>query len=187
MSTLTGYVDRHHPRLRAQAEHMAAETIGRAYEAWLDDPGKEGRGVLPYLMVILKNLANDAYRVPSLPADEGTMKDIERHILARPARSSDLPLSFGSMTPHSPIEPMDELIKPAISRMKPTQRKTVAEMQSCGMDDQAIAEHMNRGVAVIQTLKSKAAEELRADTKLRLHIRDEEPRKTRRQDEGEGE
>ncbi|MFF1343197.1 hypothetical protein ACFVYT_35985 [Streptomyces sp. NPDC058290] len=63
---------------------------------------------------------------------------------------------------------MKEIVRPAITRMKPTQRKTVAQMQSRGMDDAAIAERMQRVVAVIQTLKSKAAQELRADAQVRL-------------------
>ncbi|MGW5342886.1 hypothetical protein [Streptomyces sp. NPDC004050] len=185
--TLAGHVAKNHPRLRAYADHMAVEAVGRAYEAWLRDPGKADREVVPYLMTIVNNLANDAYGVPSRPADEGSLQDFERYVLARPARASDLQLDFGSGAPHSPVDPLEEIVIPAISRMKPTQRKAVAEMQSRGMDDEAIAERMNRGVGVIQTLKSKAAQELRADAQVQLHIREERSRKTRSQEEGEGE
>ncbi|MFF1343196.1 hypothetical protein ACFVYT_35980 [Streptomyces sp. NPDC058290] len=45
--------------------------------------GETGRDVLPYLVRIVNNLANDAYGIPSRPADEDTMKDLERHILAQ--------------------------------------------------------------------------------------------------------
>ncbi|MFF3861428.1 hypothetical protein [Streptomyces sp. NPDC002209] len=140
MAALTGHVIRKHPRLRGYARHMATEAVGRACEAWPGDPGKAGRKVLPYLMRVVSNPANDADGIPSRPADEGVMKDLERHILARPARAaraSDLPLSFGTMAPRSPVDPMEEVVRTAIARMKPTQRKTVAQIQSDGMDDEA--------------------------------------------------
>ncbi|MFF3677405.1 hypothetical protein ACFYYS_25925 [Streptomyces sp. NPDC002120] len=54
------------------------------------------------------------------------------------------------------------------------------------MDDQAIADRMDREPARIQTLMTKAAAELREDEQVQLYIRDRH-RKTRRREEDTGE
>ncbi|MFD9538023.1 hypothetical protein [Streptomyces sp. NPDC060010] len=175
-----------HPMLQSRVNDMAHEALVRTYIRWQQDPEKQDRNPLPYMRETANNIANDAYAELAQPTDEAGLQECERTIIARPSRSSDLHGDYPGLVPQTPLDPLEELVIPAIKRMKRTQRRDVAEMRSQGMEDQAIADHMNRQPARIQTLVTKAAAELREDEQLRLHIRDRH-RKSRRREEDTGE
>ncbi|MFD3677646.1 hypothetical protein [Streptomyces sp. NPDC058613] len=175
-----------HPLLRSRVHDMAHEALVRTYVRWQRDHEKQYRNPLPYMRETANNLANDAYGELAQPTDDTGLEDCERTIVARPSRSSDLPGDYAGLMPHTPLDPLEELVIPAIRRMKGTQRRDVAEMRSQGMEDQAIADRMNREPARIHTLMTKAAAELREDEQLQLYIRDRH-RKPRRREEDTGE
>ncbi|UUY52351.1 hypothetical protein NRK68_34320 (plasmid) [Streptomyces yangpuensis] len=175
-----------HPMLRSQVQDMAHEALVRTYVVWQRDAEKRDRNPLPYARETANNLANDAYDKLAEPADEAGLQECERVFVARPSRASDLHGDYAGLVPYTPLDPLEDLVIPAIRRMKKTQRRDVAEMRSQGMEDQAIAERMNREPARIQTLMTKAAAELREDEEIQLHIRDRH-RKTRRREEDTGE
>ncbi|MEU9376503.1 hypothetical protein AB0D94_22395 [Streptomyces sp. NPDC048255] len=175
-----------HPLLRSWVNDMAHEALVRTYAMWWRDPDKQHRNPLPYMKETANNVANDAYDELARPTDDAGLEECERTIIARPSRTSDLHGDYAGIAPHTPLDPLEELVIPAVRRMKKTQRRDVAEMRSLGMDDQAIADGMNREPARIQTLMTKAAAELREDEQLQLYIRDRH-RKTRRREEDTGE
>ncbi|MFD4866868.1 hypothetical protein [Streptomyces sp. NPDC058412] len=175
-----------HPLLRSWSHDMAHEALVRTYAMWRRDPDKQHRNPLPYMKETANNVANDAYDELARPTDDAGLQECERVIVARPSRASDLHGDYAGLVPHTPLDPLEELVIPAVRRMKRTQRRDVAEMRSLGMDDQTIADRMNREPARIQTLLTKAAAELREDEQLQLYIRDRH-RKTRRREEDTGE
>ncbi|MFB7810885.1 hypothetical protein [Streptomyces virginiae] len=177
---------RKHPLLRSLVQDLAHEALVRTYVVWQRDPDKRDRNPLAYARETAKNLAVDAYNKLAEPHDEAGLQECERVVVARSSRASDLHGDYAGIVPHTPLDPLNELVIPAIRRMKRTQRREVAEMRSQGMEDQDIAERMDREPARIQTLMTKAAAELREDEQIKLHIRDRH-RKTRRREEDTGE
>ncbi|MEW2373408.1 hypothetical protein AB0940_29150 [Streptomyces sp. NPDC006656] len=175
-----------HPMLRSRVQDMAHEALVRTYIKWQQDPEKQYRNPLPYMRVTANNIANDAYGDLAEPTDDAGLQECERVVVARPSRASDLHGEYAGLVPHTPLDPLEELVIPAIRRMKKTQRRDAAEMRSQGLEDPVIADLMDRKLERIQVLMAKAAAELREDEQLQLHIRDRH-RKTRGREKDTGE
>jgi RNA polymerase sigma-70 factor (ECF subfamily) len=75
------------------------------------------------------------------------------------------------------IDPLEELVRPAIAAMPPTRRREVVQMQSQGWEDRAIAEALGIAPERLHKDRSAAVRELR--TELSLNIRDGHRRQTR--------
>ncbi|MER5479299.1 hypothetical protein ABT026_20365 [Streptomyces sp. NPDC002734] len=76
------------------------------------------------------------------------------------------------------VDPMEELVRPAIEAMSPTRRRRVVQMQSEGLDDASIAEELGIAPDRLHKDRSAAVNELR--DKLSPNIRDGHRRQTQR-------
>ncbi|MEW1637495.1 hypothetical protein AB0469_25910 [Streptomyces sp. NPDC093801] len=157
-------------------EWIAEEAFERTATRWLADPELAARNLLAYYLTVVRNLAID---------------------LARGGRPIAIPQEPGKLEPgaqpwvlQSQVEREDALLLrtvviPEIRRMRPSQRRSVVEMQSCGADDTAIATALGIPRQQVQVQRVRAIRELRQ--KLRKLIRLKEGHKRQRGERDSGE
>ncbi|MFJ3902885.1 RNA polymerase sigma factor [Streptomyces sp. NPDC090025] len=116
-----------------------------------------------YLRATSRNLAKDVLRRQNrlAPLDETAL------LAPVPARGE----------PFEAIDPMDELVMPAIDAMPRTRRRKVVQFQSQGLDDAQIARTLGISTDRVHKERHAALKELRRD--LGAHIRDGHRKTTR--------
>ncbi|UUY52740.1 hypothetical protein NRK68_36410 (plasmid) [Streptomyces yangpuensis] len=162
------------PDLSDYWEEMAQEAMERTLRVWMEGRNKAGRSPLPYMKRVARNLAIDSYRSPERPLDDCDLLPL---VDERVVRGHEV---------HTPIDPATEIVLPAVGRMKRTKRRTVAEAQIQGMEDESIAVDLKLPREQVRSLSSKAAREMRAMDEVQLHIRPAHQRKSRRGEEDAG-
>lgn len=166
---------RRFPSLRELIEDIAHEALLRTWEAWSTGRQPAARDPLPYMYTTARNLALDAVagrEAPMSEADLGLL--VER---SRPPCHEVL----------TPLDPLDDIVRPAVAGMKDTQRRAVAGQQVQGGDEDTIAASLQVPRQQVRSLASKAARELRDMAEVKPHIRPGHLRRQRRGEEDSGE
>ncbi|GGT30435.1 RNA polymerase sigma factor [Streptomyces purpureus] len=164
------------PGLRDWSEDIANEALLRTLDTWLRRRNRAGSSPLPYMHRVAHHLAVDATaRTKEQPVDDTS--------LLRLADRGD-GCRHEAVTP---VDPLEEVARPAVAEMKATQRKQVADRQLRGMEESEIAQDLKMPRQQVRVLSSKAARELRAMEQVRLHTRDRHLTQRRRVEEGTGE
>ncbi|MFD5589429.1 RNA polymerase sigma factor [Streptomyces sp. NPDC127063] len=152
-----------HNKFRGRLSEQACEDV--AQEAFLKVATKAAAGDLgpdvkigAYLRTTSWHLAIDTLR-----AREQTIGAEREAVPSQPGEDCD---------------PLEELVRPAIAAMPRSQRRTVVQLQSQGLDDAQISAELGIARDRIHRDRSAAVSELRSQ--LGRHIRDEYRKKTRR-------
>ncbi|WP_328966236.1 hypothetical protein [Streptomyces virginiae] len=162
------------PDLHDYWEEITQEAMERTLRVWLEGRNKEGRSPLPYMKQVARHLAIDSYRSPERPMDDrGLLPLVDERVVRR-------------HEVHTPLDPATEIVLPAVDKMRRTKRRTVAEAQIQGMEDESIAVDLKLPREQVRSLSSKAARDLRAMDEVQLHIRPAHQRKSRRGEEDAG-
>ncbi|MFE5538731.1 RNA polymerase sigma factor [Streptomyces sp. NPDC056492] len=159
------------PSLSGYWEEIAQEAQERTLRVWLQGRNEPGRSPLPYMKKIARNLAVDAVRSPESPVEDEALLPMfeERGV----HRCEVLP----------PPDPAVCLVLQAITNMKPSKRKTVAERDIRGDDEDSIAVDLKIPRDQVRSLRSKAFRDIRDMEEIKVFIRQEHHKKNRRGEE----
>ncbi|WP_329391376.1 hypothetical protein OG625_40330 (plasmid) [Streptomyces sp. NBC_01351] len=160
-----------YPSIRDHWEEIAQEAHERTLRVWLEGRNEPDRPALPYMKQVARNIAVDALRSPERPLEDEALLPLaeERGVHQRELLT--------------PPDPAFCLAVEAITNMKPSKRKTVAEAQIKGDDENTIAVDLQTPPAQVRSLSSKASKDLRGADELQAFIRWEHHRKHRRGEE----
>jgi DNA-directed RNA polymerase specialized sigma24 family protein len=166
---------RRFPSLRGRIEEIAQEALCRTLDAWLSGRIASDRDPLPYMHRTARNLANDAVTSKEQPMDSSDLFVlIDQNVLAQHEVGTS-------------VDPMQEVVLPAIASMKQTRRKTVAQGQAQGQGEETLAADLHIPRQQVRSLSSKAARELQSMDEVKPHIRQQHLKKRRRGEEDTGE
>ncbi|KPI02415.1 hypothetical protein OV450_4665 [Actinobacteria bacterium OV450] len=159
------------PSLSGYWEEIAQEAQERTLRVWLQGRNEPNRSPLPYMKRIAHNLAVDAVRSPESPVEDETLLPMfeERGVHRREV----LP----------PPDPAVCLVLQAITNMKPSKRKSVAEGHIRGDDEDIIAVDLKIPREQVRSLRSKASRDLRDMEDMKVFIRREHHKQNRRGEE----
>ncbi|MGW2176339.1 RNA polymerase sigma factor [Streptomyces sp. NPDC001705] len=152
---------------RGKLSEQACEDV--AQEAFMRAARKASAGQLDptvkigaYLRTTSFNLAIDRHR-----ADERfDFLDATAVVEATPSQRSE------------DVDPLHELVRPAIEAMPPSRRRTIVQLQSQGLDDAQISAELGIAPARVHRDRYTAISELRS--RLDAFIRDRHRKKTQR-------
>ncbi|MFE9404699.1 hypothetical protein ACFYNY_23495 [Streptomyces sp. NPDC006530] len=163
------------PDLLGHIEEIAQEALYRTLLAWHSGRFGADRDPLPYMQTTAHRLAVDAFRAKERPC--------EGSALLRLAELNEAANGAVEM----PVDPLQDIVRPAIARMKPTRRRVVAQRQSQGRDEDTIAADLRIPRQQVRSFSSKAVGELREMDGVKAHVRARHLKKSRRGGEEPGE
>ncbi|MEU6055355.1 sigma factor [Streptomyces xanthochromogenes] len=166
---------RRFPSVRDRIEDITHEALSRTWEAWSTGRQPVSRNPLPYMYTTARNLALDA-----IASREAPMSDDDLGVLVERRRAPCHEVL-------TPLDPLDDIVRPAVAGMKDTQRKAVARQQVQGGDEDTIAAALQVPRQQVRSLASKAVRELRDMAEVKPHIRPGHLRRQRRGEEDAGE
>lgn len=160
-----------YPALGDYLEDIAQEAQRRTLEVWLEGRNTPDSPVLPYMKKVALHVAVDALRSPERPLEDEALLPLaeERGVHQRELLT--------------PPDPAFCLAVEAIANLKPSKRKTVAEAQIQGDDENTIAVNLHTPPEQVRSLSSKASRDLRGMDDLQVFIRWGHHRKHRRGEE----
>lgn len=160
-----------YPAMGDYWEEIAQEAHARTLKVWLEGRNEPDSPVLPYMKQVARRVAIDALRLPERPLDDEALLPLaeERGVHQRELLT--------------PPDPAFGLAIEAIANMKPSKRKTVAEAQIKGDDENTIGVNLQTPPAQVRSLSSKASRDLRSMDELQVFIRWGHHRKHRRGEE----
>ncbi|MEV0370546.1 sigma-70 family RNA polymerase sigma factor [Streptomyces sp. NPDC050636] len=148
------------PTLAASADDLAQEAFLRTAEACRQGRLKPGMDSYPYLWQTARRLAIDAVRRSvEEPTDEDRLCGIQDQA-GEPQNAEEATLAE-----------LREVVRPAIAVMRPTQRQRVLDLQSQGLEDDAIAAHLDVPKGQVAVQRNRGVAELQAMEDVRRHIR----------------
>ncbi|MFE4873456.1 RNA polymerase sigma factor [Streptomyces sp. NPDC056682] len=175
MQKVSATLHRRFPALRDRIEEITHEALYRTLQTWMSGRMPASRNPLPYMQTTARNLALEAVRSKEHPVDDQGLA----LLLDEFHRYSNEGLT--------PLDPLHEIVAPAVAEMKQTQRKMVARHQLQGIDEDTIAATLQVPRQQVRSLASKAARELRDMAEVKPHVRPGHLRKQRRGEEDSGE
>ncbi|WP_329391538.1 hypothetical protein OG625_39930 (plasmid) [Streptomyces sp. NBC_01351] len=162
------------PDLHNYWEEIVQEALEHTLHVWLEGRNRPGCPPLPYMKKVARNLAIDSYRSPECPLDDCDLLPL---VDERVVRRHEV---------FTPLDPATEIVLPALANMRRSKRKTVAEAQIQGKDEESIATDLGLPREQVRSLSSKAARDLREMDEVHDHIRPAHQRKSRRGEEDAG-
>lgn len=156
------------PGLKDYWEEIAQEAVERTLRVWVEGRSRPGASPLPYMKQVARRVAFDSFRIPEQPMDDDLLLPL---VESRVASLHEV---------IAPIDPAAEVVLPAVAKMKPSMRKTVAEAQLQGQAVDSIAADLRIPSQQVRSLSSKAAGDLRGMDEVRTYIRPAHQKKYRR-------
>ncbi|MFE9258778.1 RNA polymerase sigma factor [Streptomyces sp. NPDC006879] len=155
-----GFLRCRYPVLTGYHEDIWQEAFVRTARACQRGRLDPARDPYHYLRKAAENLARDAVEERrEEPVDEERLRRAQESVAAR----------GGPETRAS--EEIREVLRPAIDRMRATQRRAVVELQSLGLEDQEIADNLRVPRQQVAVQRSRAVDELQSMESIRNRTR----------------
>jgi RNA polymerase sigma factor (sigma-70 family) len=168
-------IRRRFPLLSGAAEDLAQEAFLRTAQACREGRLKPESDPFPYLWQTAKRLAIDILRcMPEKPIAHETLWQLQDRCGAPATDDED-------------DEVLHEVVRPAIAEMRPTQRQIVLDLQSQGLEDEAIAAHLQVPKAQVSVQRNRAVAEIQSMDRVQRHIRQNHIKDRRRKGGERGE